>query len=553
MPKDLDLSYGGSSLLTPTDDDLLAAWRAGDNAAMRALASRYLQTVRGPLSWLIEDSQDCDEAVADVFASLVAKDDVEFPAFSLGIALTRRAVALGEEWRRAHAAQRQRQAQALRRRASGGRPGPQEVVAALAELPTDFFVPVMLRHLEDRSVAEIGEIIEKGEKQVWSTIHQALSAVDRAIRGAPARASGGGGPTCDPVAILMMLEDELPAREREALASHVERCPECRSHEWRISSLLAFLGTISGMKRKHEQPGATWEKILKKTGRRTSRAKFSRVAQRGVVAVGILGALSLIALVVTYAAMNWPREEDPLAAREAATSAEAEPRAPAPSGAEPDQRAEETVATSLPSTASGAEHWAGGPDEAWIDLPEFEGNASRAGTAELRAAQPYSLGAPRAEAAAPEAPQAPTDPSETGAGEDAAPTRAGWSREEPAEATSPQERTTPEPVGLARNPEPESPMAETTEGTEQPASSSIISPPEIRAPQPPRPQFEGPVLPSIIQGAERVGQSEATGEGSQGQAETSGESPDMAIDPEVGNAISELLNTVLAPPAEAEE
>ncbi len=269
---------------------------------MRMLVERYESTVRGVLYWLVEDIEQREEAVVDVFLSLMDTDEAFSPVSGLSIWLTRRAVELGEAWRRTHAAERSRHAQALRERGRVGKPRPQDVIAALAELPTDFFVPLMLRYLEGRTMAEIAEVTRKGERQLWGVLHEALEAVDHTIRGV-ARPAGrkSGSQACDRVGLLMLLEDELPARDRKRFAEHAERCNECRSHEWRLSTLLAFLATIASMKQRQQTPDGAWSRIISRRGGLAWR-RASALLRRGAVAVAAMAAVGVIAVLAVISA-----------------------------------------------------------------------------------------------------------------------------------------------------------------------------------------------------------------------------------------------------------
>jgi len=491
MPRAWYDASGSAGLMEPTDEELLTAWRRGDLSAMRILVSRHMSTVRGPLSWLIEDTQACEDTVVDVFSSLAESDEPMFPATSLSVGLTRHAVLAGDAWRRSHAAERARQAQALRQgsQASGG-PRPQEVVAALAELPTDFFVPLMLRHLENRGIAEIAEVCEKSDRQIWAAIHQALMTADRAIRGTQSTTQRSPGAACDHIAILRMLEDDLPARERDRVAAHIARCGDCRAHEWRLSTLLAFLGSISGMKRRRDDPTATWERIVERARSGSSRARTSVVLRRGA---SVVAAMSLVATVILVVAAIASRPTPaapqkvvvaPVTDEDGGTLTKTTVAPPDGKLNLPQERAEsEGPAVTRPQV-----------ETAWLPLPEFAGDPSKPSAADLQPAQASPVTG-REPVVAPEAAVAPTEPGKlTTTANPSMPTRAGWSRS----AALPRAGRRSRPQDTA----PPEPDARASSGPERS---------EIVIPQPPRFNPPQPVLPRIVRGAKTAAAGSSVG------------------------------------------
>lgn len=465
---------------------------------MRMLVERYEATVRGVLYWLVEDIENREEAVVDVFLSLMDSDEAFSPVSGLSVWLTRRAVELGENWRRTHAAERSRHAQALREKGRVGKPRPQDVIAALAELPTDFFVPLMLRYLEGRSMGEIAEVTRKGEKQLWSVLHEALEAVDHTIRGVSRPHGRKGASACDRVGLLMLLEDELPARDRRRFAEHAERCNECRSHEWRLSTLLAFLTTIANMKQRQQAPDGAWGRIVSRRGGLAWR-RASSMLRRGAVGIAAMAVVAVVAVAALMAANRLDQrraDESPLVPIEQADVA-------APTVVEDTTTA---VESSVPLTLSHEQEVAAvvpeepKTEDAWLPLPEFAGNAGQPGSAGPRPLDALPIGPPRpstreADArpteptppTAPVAPQQPTAPTTGGAqvaGTTGQPRAAGWSR-----------------AGRGAGQAPPSPAAHAA----PPEGGSRSPRPVVPRPTVPRPPIAHPALPGALGGSGQGG------------------------------------------------
>lgn len=432
------------SLFERTDHELLEAWRRGDVSALRDLVERHEAAVRGCLDWLIEDPEQRERAVDEVFTALMRSEETFSPVSGLSVWLTRRALDLGDAWRRAHATERAHQARGLREANPGRRPRPQDVVAALAELPTDFFVLVMLRHLEGRPISEIAEVVRKPERQVWAMLHQALEAVDCTVHGVP-RPTRKATEQCNRVALLLLLEDEAPARERRHIAEHAERCADCRSHQWRLSTLLAFLTTIADMRRRRLGDYDTWSRISTKRGGLAWRQAAGSL-RRAAVALAAMGGLAVVAAVAFALATRSPAS---------ARNAVAAPKAESTSASTASGPSEPT-----PSVASAQE-------DAWLALPSFGGDPELPGSAGPGPLEPLSLGVaqePPAETTPePTSPKPPEPPGMGGPGDpgDELPTRAGWSGErQPSEAPrtdSGRRATSPGPAPQGRAPRPETP------------------------------------------------------------------------------------------------
>ncbi len=494
--EDAALRTVAETIFERTDTELLEDWRNGDVDAMRAIVMRHGAVVSGPVSWLIEDPAACREAVVDVFTSLMDSDESLSPVAGLSISLTRRAIQVGEAWRRAHASERSRQAQALRETGRVGKPRPQDVVAALAELPTDFFVPLMLRYLESRSTAEIAEVCRKPERQIWGLIHQALEAVDHTIRGVGATRSARGGPGCDRVALLMMLEDELPARDRAKVAAHAEKCAECGRHEWRLSTLLAFLATIASMRTGAPTPESIWERIVARRGSGMKWRRASRMARRGAMVVGGMAAVAAAIVLIVGLAGQLPGAVRASGLTERAVETETSGAAPETPLDRPSVDAE--------APALGPESEGGAParetDVAWLPLPPFAGSGATDVQPWLRAVEPQPLGPPRSiprrGASEPEAvPLAeavaePTEPTQPDADAEpeapAAPSRAGWSHASVARGPA----TPPAPRGSASTPE---------DGEPDDGRLRVVLPDMS-------PDVHRPPLPSIVRGGQPQGE-----------------------------------------------
>jgi RNA polymerase sigma factor (sigma-70 family) len=102
------------------------------------------------------------------------------------------------------------------------RVGAEDIRRALSELAFNQRAALVMRELEGRSYAEIGETLGLSHAAVETLIFRARRALREQLE---------GGLTCSEAerAISLQLDGVLPLRDRAALRAHLRACPDCRS------------------------------------------------------------------------------------------------------------------------------------------------------------------------------------------------------------------------------------------------------------------------------------------------------------------------------------
>lgn len=226
-----------------SDAALIAAARAGDRAAMGALAERHHGAVLRFATRACGDPERARDAAQDTLLTMLGHldqlhDVAALRPWLLGIA--RRQCARAR--RRAHVRAELGDEPRLDA-APSDVPGPEvralrgELQAALEralrELPPIYRDVVVLRDLEGLPAAEVGVALGIGERAVKSRLHrgraalrEALAAAERASTLAAAAPPRAACP--DVVALLSRhLEGDLDASVCSRMEAHVAACPAC--------------------------------------------------------------------------------------------------------------------------------------------------------------------------------------------------------------------------------------------------------------------------------------------------------------------------------------
>lgn len=157
----------GADLNEPTDVELLAAWRRGEEAAGGALVKRHFSRVYRFFRRRLDDKETATELTQRSFVTCLEtrekiRDDLRFAAFVLGIAknhLLRHLRAQGTRAARDASMHSMPASQASPSGVAAMREEQRILLQALRTLPLDLQLTVELFYWEELTVNEVGEVL----------------------------------------------------------------------------------------------------------------------------------------------------------------------------------------------------------------------------------------------------------------------------------------------------------------------------------------------------------------------------------------------------------
>jgi RNA polymerase sigma-70 factor (ECF subfamily) len=186
--------------VTEPDAILLRRAREGDAAAFGGLVERHQTRVYAVCLRILADPDEARDASQEAFITAYRKlgqfrGDAAFTTWLHRIAVN----ACYDELRRAKRRPRLHAVEPDDRAPEPGSPSPDpadevagtiDVVRALAEIPEDFRVVLVLADVEDMAYDEIARVLEVPVGTVKSRVHRGRIALARALAGEPGRAPG---------------------------------------------------------------------------------------------------------------------------------------------------------------------------------------------------------------------------------------------------------------------------------------------------------------------------------------------------------------------------
>jgi RNA polymerase sigma-70 factor (ECF subfamily) len=240
--------------MSDDDQELLAAVRAGDRAALERLLGRHQAAVYRFGAKMCREEEDAKDVLQETLLA-AARHLPEFRgASSVSTWLYTIARSFCIKKRRtskfapAHLESLEAQGDAATEIADGAR-GPEEDAAgrqlravlddAIASLDPMYREVLVLRDVEGLSATEVAEVMGLSVEAVKSRLHRARVAVREKVAPhlapvepapAAAEAAPGSGPGCRDVvdAFSRRLEGEIDAAACADLEAHLQRCPTCR-------------------------------------------------------------------------------------------------------------------------------------------------------------------------------------------------------------------------------------------------------------------------------------------------------------------------------------
>jgi RNA polymerase sigma-70 factor (ECF subfamily) len=242
----------------PPDEDLIAAARQGDRAAIDALVLRFQPVVYRFGLRMCGDADSAADVLQDTFLSLARS----LPAFRGDSSLSTWLYTVA---RRACLRKRRRRkleprhyesldtvpAENLEERAPDRNPERRlarrqtqaALAAAIASLKPAEREVLLLRDVEGLTAPEVARVLGLGVAAVKSRLHRARVAVRARLEPALAPAPPAApGDTCPDVLTLFSrnLEGDLAASTCAAMMAHVERCARCRDACESLKRVLAL-------------------------------------------------------------------------------------------------------------------------------------------------------------------------------------------------------------------------------------------------------------------------------------------------------------------------
>ena len=242
---------------TPSDVQLVASVRAGDDAAFEELYRRYHHRIRAFVHGRLRDSGRAEDVAQEAFLSALRRmratdSDIAFKPWLFEIA---RNAAIDVYRRDSRTEEVPVDDAALASQSDRGRlvgpPAPEtEVFArerlellsgAFDELPETHHRALVMRELEGRSYREIGERLQLTSSAVESTLFRARRRLEHEYDELEA------GRRCESAraTAVLLAEDLNPGvRRRHRFARHTRRCLPCRRHaiELGVVPLPRFAG-----------------------------------------------------------------------------------------------------------------------------------------------------------------------------------------------------------------------------------------------------------------------------------------------------------------------
>jgi len=167
-----------------SDDELLRECRAGDRRAFEQLVEKYQKTVFNIALRMVRDSEDAEDIAQAAFIRVYRKLDtfnheLKFFSWLYRIVVNESLNFLRQ--RRRHETLDERSTAEADQAAVEGMPGDEEpgeeteqkIQSGLMELSVEYRAVVVLRHFQEMSYAEIGQVLGIPEKKVKSRLFTA--------------------------------------------------------------------------------------------------------------------------------------------------------------------------------------------------------------------------------------------------------------------------------------------------------------------------------------------------------------------------------------------
>ncbi|MEM6991187.1 MAG: sigma-70 family RNA polymerase sigma factor [Myxococcota bacterium] len=230
-----------------SDQELLAAARAGDDAALDALLERHQARIYRFGMKLCRDPEDAKDVLQDTLVAMARSvRDVEGrSSLSTWLYAVARSLCIKKRRRSKFAPEReasmQTEAAAQVARLPDTGPQPDEVAAsrevaaaleaAIRQLPADQREVLVLRDIEGLKATEVGQVLELSVAAVKSRLHRARLQVRETVASELASAPlPPPNPGCPDVLLMYSkhLEGEISGALCAEMEAHIEQCPRCR-------------------------------------------------------------------------------------------------------------------------------------------------------------------------------------------------------------------------------------------------------------------------------------------------------------------------------------
>ncbi len=247
----------------PKAQELLAAARDGDRAALEALLERHQAQVYRFGMRMCRDPEDAKDVLQDTLLAMArgVRDFRGASSLSTWLYSVARSFCIKKRRRSKFAPAQEHSVErdAASKRVADGKPAPDEAMAtrqveralerAIAELEPMYREVLLLRDVEGLTAPEVAEVLGIGVTAVKSRLHRARLAVRAAI--APQLdiplAEAPASPTCPDVLAMFSrhLEDDISAQVCAEMERHVQSCSRCAAQCDSLKRTLALCRTTA--------------------------------------------------------------------------------------------------------------------------------------------------------------------------------------------------------------------------------------------------------------------------------------------------------------------
>jgi RNA polymerase sigma-70 factor (ECF subfamily) len=233
---------------SPSDDNLLAAARAGDRQALEALLERHEAQVYRFGMKMCRDPQDAKDVLQDTLLAMArgVRDFRGASSVSTWLYTIARSFCIKKRRRSAFAPDEERSldtsARAVAKRLADPAQGPDDALAgkqveralerAIEELEPMYREVLLLRDVEGLTAPEVAEVLGVTTQAVKSRLHRARLSVRARVApllGIETNLPAGPGACPDVLTMFSQhLEDEISADLCAQMEHHLEGCARCR-------------------------------------------------------------------------------------------------------------------------------------------------------------------------------------------------------------------------------------------------------------------------------------------------------------------------------------